>query len=203
MKILIAILSCVMRDKLGSSQAARETWARDISKYPGVEYRFFVGRGGRIQSDVVVVDAPDDYDGLTEKNREMQRWFVAHDYDFVFFCDDDTLIDMKRLMSSGFEQWDYYGRLRTVDTWCPFGYCCTGDGCWLSRKACEILAEAPGIGFADDVWMGNELGKHGIKLQHNGEFGWGITWHCSVDAGRINAYDSDWMRRKYLEERCG
>ena len=45
MKTLIAITSCVRDAQNGSNQAMRDTFLKDIGKYPGLEYRFFIGDG--------------------------------------------------------------------------------------------------------------------------------------------------------------
>ena len=45
MKILIAILSCRRDARNGFNQAIRDTWLKDISKFPDVDYKFFVGDG--------------------------------------------------------------------------------------------------------------------------------------------------------------
>jgi hypothetical protein len=43
MKILIAIVSCRRDARNGFNQAVRDTWLKDISKFPEVEYKFFIG----------------------------------------------------------------------------------------------------------------------------------------------------------------
>lgn len=201
MKILIAIFSCQMREILGSHKAIRETWLKDVSAYPEVDYRFFMGRGATPGPDTVVVDAPDGYDGLTLKNREVHRWFCQHNYDFMFFADDDTYINMRRLMTSGFEKYDYSGK---IFHWpgsptAYQGYICTGDGCWLSRRACETLAAATDVkDWADDRWMGQILGENGFTMVNLDDYG---TIHGSEKAGRHSTYDKNWMYRMYAEKR--
>lgn len=44
-KILLAIISCENNAFLGYPQAQRNTWLRDIVKYPDLDYRFFYGDG--------------------------------------------------------------------------------------------------------------------------------------------------------------
>lgn len=200
MKILFAVFSCQMRANLGSHRAARETWLRDLDSLSDAEYRFFIGRGGEETPDTIVLDAPDGYEGLTEKNREVQRWFMTRDYDFMFFCDDDTLVNVPLLMKSGFNQADYFSRWRTSLAQCPNGYACTGNGVFLSRRACQILTVAPVNTWADDVWIAAELHKQGIRLTQNSGFGTGpVTFHGSEYASRLASYDPSWMYKKYEE----
>lgn len=45
MKVLIAIISCENNAHLGYPQAQRDTWLKDIEKYPEVHYKFFYGDG--------------------------------------------------------------------------------------------------------------------------------------------------------------
>jgi hypothetical protein len=45
MKVLIAITSCVRDAQNGIEQAQRDTFLKDISKYPDVIYKFFIGDG--------------------------------------------------------------------------------------------------------------------------------------------------------------
>ena len=45
MKILVAISSCRRDTHNGFNQAMRDTWLKDLKRYPNVEYKFFVGDG--------------------------------------------------------------------------------------------------------------------------------------------------------------
>jgi len=44
-KILIAFLGWVGGAKRGDHQALRDTWLKDLSKFPSMDYRFFIGNG--------------------------------------------------------------------------------------------------------------------------------------------------------------
>jgi SAM-dependent methyltransferase len=44
-KILIAFLGWVGGAKRGDHQAARDTWLKDVAKYPNMDYKFFIGDG--------------------------------------------------------------------------------------------------------------------------------------------------------------
>ena len=45
MKVLIAIASCRRDTHNGFNQAVRDTWLKDIAKFPEIDYKFFVGDG--------------------------------------------------------------------------------------------------------------------------------------------------------------
>ena len=70
MKVLIAIASCRRDTHNGFNQAVRDTWLKDIAKFPEIDYKFFVGDG----------TVSNDYDdaaiwalskGAVDKNRGM------------------------------------------------------------------------------------------------------------------------------------
>jgi hypothetical protein len=63
MKILIAITSCRRDARNGFNQALRDTWLKDINKYPGVDYKFFMGDG---------TPTADDEDAIWASSRGMR-----------------------------------------------------------------------------------------------------------------------------------
>ena len=139
MKILIAILSCESYRTNGNNQALRDTW---LPALKGADYKFFMGKGSTAtQSDEVLVDAPDDYANVTYKTREIYKWALEHDYDFIFKCFPDTYVCPSRLLNSGFENYDYVGNFACRPQG-SFAYCTGGTGYWVSKKAYKHLATA-------------------------------------------------------------
>lgn len=123
MKILIAIMSCA-RDKQ-YHQRARETWLKNSP----VDYKFVLGSQTPLKSDELSLNAPDDYWGLKLKVKELFRYALEHEYDYVFKCDIDTYVYIPRLLKSGFENYDWSGYGQ------PYG----GSGYWVSRRSMEYL----------------------------------------------------------------
>jgi hypothetical protein len=161
---LIAIKSCA-RDK-SLHDTIRATWLQ----YPEVPvHRFFLGQGCAVDhGDELVLDCPDDYSALSEKVREIIRFALARDYDFVFICDADSYIQIPRLLRSGFEAHEYMGCVGDPSTYDSKTMCCSGAGFWLGRFAMQILKDAPvGPGASvgagcDDWWVFHSLFRAGI-----------------------------------------
>src|SRR5882757_3591113 len=94
MKILVAILSCHARTE--RCEAQRKTWIQSLS---GLDHRFFFGRGSHseLKPDEVQVDVADDYGSIFLKSLKIFAWAFEHGYDFVLKCDDDAMLDPKKL----------------------------------------------------------------------------------------------------------
>ncbi len=205
MRVLIAITSC-KRDAVEElNQAQRDTFLKNITKFPGLEYRFFIGDGfpagdeplywddftlrksviGCVDPDrgidykvkcdesekSVVIPYPypkrdeimlpvaDDYMHLPYKVRALHRWAATQDFDYIYKCDTDTYVNLERLMNSGFEEYDLSGG----QTQAP-GNIAGGGGYWLSRKASQLLLDAPIKYWAEDGWVTDVMNQHEIFL---------------------------------------
>ena len=114
MKLLIGIMSCARDAQNGCHKAMRETW---LTRLPAeFDYKIFIGESQiALQSDEVRLDCVDGPHlgphpaGLTQKSQAIRVWALAHGYDYLFKADRDTYIAPKRLLNSGFEQYDYIG----------------------------------------------------------------------------------------------
>jgi len=188
-----------------------------------IDYKFFFGVGQgepELDDSVILREVPDDYGHLTYKTRASLIWAHREGYDFVFRCFPDTYVRVDRLMACGWEQHDYLGDFRREEGGRTDGgtgeyrptlqeaqnYASGGAGYWLSRKAFTCLLDQPVTGvwrdtitpYAEDLWVGNRLGKCGITLNyfddarfvnHGSDF-WpkpdnqAITAHMSCPAGR-------------------
>jgi hypothetical protein len=186
MKLLIAISSCWDFEKNGNNAALRGTWLPDIQHFSGLDYKFFVGHGQGAESAelpddcIFLPDVDDGYGFLTYKTRSSLRWAYERGYEFVFRCFPDCFVRVDRLMACGFEQHDFFGDFRSEgDAHIGKGtepsrpilqqaqnYASGGAGYWLSRRAFELLLQAPITGiwrdtitpYAEDLWVGNRLG---------------------------------------------
>jgi hypothetical protein len=143
MKPLIAIVSC--RRDIESHETIRETWAKDCP----VDFRFFLGRGCEaLISDEVILDVPDDWNGLPQKTQAVCRWAFERDFDFVFKTDTDSYVSVPRLLESGFEKYHYSGCCgETANIYPDACFPANGGGYWLSRKAFGYLADNMNLGL--------------------------------------------------------
>jgi len=164
MKILIAIKACHHYHSRANAQ--RNTWIKDIPD--GVDYRFFLGRSVKAVTtpnltDQVFLDADDSYYGLPDKMRKACEWASQREYDYVFFCDDDTYVVVDRLLAHIPHGKDYVGRLRGPSGPWPAPYC-SGFAYWLSAKALKIVATTKlSVDTADDRAIGNMLQAAGVQ----------------------------------------
>jgi hypothetical protein len=187
MKCLIAISTCYDFEKNGNNNALRATWLPDVKLFPGLDYKFFFGFGQGAatatlpEDSILLPDVLDDYGNLTYKTRGSLQWAHAEGYDFVFRCFPDTYVRVARLMACGYDTFDYYGDFRgdpstnEVTHQRAQNYASGGPGYWLSRRAVELLIDAPVLGvwrdeltpYVEDLWVGNILGRHlELKLRY-------------------------------------
>ena len=111
---------------------------------------------------VVILPVPDDYMHVSYKFREACRWALDEGYDYIFQAITDTFAVPSRLLASGFEGYDYLGTANAERT--ALG---GGPGFWLSRKAMQVLVNAPVTHWASDGWVGDVMSRSGIKLAHD------------------------------------
>lgn len=145
LKTLIAVVNARHRQATWAN-IVRETWLPLVQGK--ADAFFFVGRGepgdfNELPADTVVLDCDDSYQGLPEKIRAIMRWAHAHGYEHVLKCDDDVILDVDRILASGYDQHDYTGKANrpiTPDT--PF-VVPMGFNYWVSRRCMESLLEAP------------------------------------------------------------
>ena len=162
MKILIGILSC-SRD-YHCHEDLRNTWLRDVSYFPEVSFKFFMGLGCQsLSQDEEVLEAPDYYRGMKLKVKKMLEYAHENKYDFIFKCDADTYCDIPRLINSGFHFFDYvgYGGSLPNGVIVPYG----GSGYWLSEKSIiTLLSKSTDNGYeCEDWWVSRILNANGIK----------------------------------------
>ena len=201
MKVLIAVSSCE-RDMLnGNNEAMRETW---LPKLAGLaDYKFFVGRNEvDLREDTIRLDVPDDYRSLPFKTRESLRWALAQGYDYIFRAFTDTCCHPGRLVTS-FTGQDYYGHFAggystEPDEQGHYAYASGGPGYWLSRRACQIVVDAHPHHWAEDVVIGDLMGRNSIQGTHEPRFF--FKWNrphpdtISVHLSRAtNYYRPEWM----------
>lgn len=148
----------------GRVSAVRETWMDDVRKFPYVDAKFFYGQPVRdAVGDEVFVNAPDDYEGLSVKVKEICRYALAMGYSHLVKADDDTVIYLDRLLRSGFDAVDQMGYFGC--THAPGRCSCYATGmCYtLNRRCMELVVKAPITHWAEDLWVGSVLRAAGIR----------------------------------------
>jgi hypothetical protein len=159
--------------------ALRETWLKDVAKFPNVDYKLFYGKypddktcpgtvGGLIpcdcspKEDEVFLSCPDDYAHLPQKTISICKFALQQDYDMLYKCDDDTGVYIDRILHEALSgMWDYAGYLN--------GRVATGGtGYWLSKRAFKIIAEQSTSNYhwAEDVTVSNTLFHNNIQPVH-------------------------------------
>jgi hypothetical protein len=206
MKILIAIKSCGRDMMNGCHQAIRDTWGKDFGG--AADVRFFIGRGyEQIQHpDEIRVDEADDLVALPLKVRAIAKFSMEKEYDFTFLCDVDTFVIPSRLLASGFEGYDYFGRFMVDGPATPirnfqdgrigiipfvWNYCSGGVGYFLSKRAAELIAKMVPVHYAEDFSVGHALGPSiqagKLTVEYPKPFDGYVAWHYGV-----------WSRSKYV-----
>lgn len=217
MKTLIAIKSCVRDELTGCNQAIRDTWGKDIV---GADLQFFVGTSMFNSSLVprcVSLPVLDDYNSLPWKTLNIVLWSLRHGYDFTFLCDTDTFIVPSKLLTCGYEKFDYVGRFNSNQA--PgmqfphrdcrgllikqcYGWASGGVGYFLSKRAMQLVATKQPSHWAEDLWVGQVLGPQiaarKMTCINPAQFERHCSWHhCSTGAGR--KYDPQWMLNAYAK----
>lgn len=148
-----------------------ETWIPDL-EFRGVRTVFL--RGENCSGDQYNVRLPvfDHLETLSLKTRAFCRWALEQrDWDYLFKCDDDTLIHPARFaaflptLSA-----DYLGgRCRRAES----PYASGGAGYFLSRAAAQIVAAADlPAAYGEDRLVGAALAAAGIPLTADQRFCW-------------------------------
>ena len=178
MSLLIAVKSCHRDRRMGLHDALRSTWVRDLP--PNVTTRFFMGNnpdtreGTNLPKDEIALDVGDSYADLPFKTREITKWMVGRIFDYVFFCDNDTIVkSAKELLTIPYWKADYTGYFgRNEDNLAQqfFYKDHTGDypECWpwasggygyfLSREAAGHVADTYPKVWAEDMYVGQVIG---------------------------------------------
>lgn len=169
-RLLIAVMSCQRDRAIGHHETIRQRWGNTLSDVSDV--RFFVGgpEPNDLLSDEIWLDVPDGYLQLSLKTKAICAWVLEHDYDFLFKCDCDTSILLRRFRSYEYRGFDYVGRFYGGAPGTP-GTAAWGPGYFLSRKACKLVLdyEHP-ITASEDQMVGDALHQsivtREIKAQH-------------------------------------
>jgi hypothetical protein len=226
MRVLIAVISYSGDADRGCHDAIRQTWGKDVAP-TGADLRFFIGhrRNDFVPaSDEVLVteqtycthdpEVCKDQIHIQFEVREILRWSVSQGYDFTFLPSTDTFLIPSKLMTSGFEKYDYSGFIIPphipVGTKSPeeiygahlYPWADAGVGWFMSKKAAEIVATSDLNWWTDDIGVAQTLGPYIERKELTAgtipDFWNSISWHYRWVTGK--AYDpaSGWMKNMYV-----
>lgn len=188
MSLLVAVKSCRADLDRGCHDAIRATWGEAL-RGRGVLVRFFIGHTGTdyfmahpkasarlLQSDEVEIDAADDYNSLPFKTRAICHWATGKNINHVFLCDNDTYVKSNALLTCGYQNYDYVGKIsKPLGETFPYDavarngvvthipnchpWASGGFGYFLSKDAAFTIADSWPATWAEDLWVGQILGK--------------------------------------------
>jgi hypothetical protein len=197
--LIVAVKSNFTAMEAGAHDVIRGTWG-GVLQQQQVPVKFFLGRTSSERSgmakslqptaqnsynpkkDEVIVECPDEDDGLVWKTRAICKWFVDKAGDHILIVDYRSVVYPELLWKSGFQRSDYTGRfngelgaigpreivgpgggnvlIHDCDSWAD------GGGYFLSKQAAMIVAEKIPIqtryilGSYEDFWVGQILGPY-------------------------------------------
>jgi hypothetical protein len=238
MRVLIAVQSYAGDAQNGNHQLIRQTWGNDFPK--DVDVRFMIGRRGSDfvpQMDEILVDFQKEGDRTCQhawweafeecgcicfwqqETRDILRWSIEQNYDYTFLCSTDTYLIPRKLMATGFENYDYSGHFIPRDM--PLGtksldniyaghrlylWAEVGCGFFISKRASEIVLTAAPDFWYQDVHIGQILGPKiesgeikAVKLEG---FVNQVSWHFRDQNGEgYQQHGSGWMKEMHMEHR--
>jgi len=191
-KILIAISSCVEYANNGNNQVLRETYLQDVGRFPGLEYRIFIGDGTKAKEDTTAFEDSFNtcpWSAFPKKQVEQPLFTYTPKPDEVILQVEDgykhiaykTRESQRWSTEQGFDYTfrcfpDTYVHIpRLISSGFEkhdyIGYNANpgcgaggGPGYWLSRRASEnLINEHIGVWF-EDMWVGTMMEKHGIPF---------------------------------------
>jgi mannosyltransferase OCH1-like enzyme len=164
-KLVIGALSAQAYEQ--RRQACLSTWA-DVNERDNVDLVFIVGGGtGAVptrEGHVLRCPCPDDYLSLPQKTRWFCLWaLMNYDFEYLFKCDDDTYVDVDRLLHCGVAG-DYVG-------YDIAGFASGGAGYLLSpRAATNVVARMLESTGPEDVLVQKALAQAGMEFTPDSRF---------------------------------
>ena len=224
-KVLIAIKSCGRDQYNGYNRACRATWLQDLR---GANYCFVLGQGAtRLHPDELILPCGDGYRDLPHKTQQLLKWACLHDYDYIFSCDTDTFVMPDRLLSSGFEKYDYYGFFNgeigkpKEIYYASYAWASGGSGYFVSRRAAQLVTDVNPDNYSmcpdlripcEDLMIGQILGPYIAKGEltaahdpkfgrsYNDDYSCAVSSHYQCDSAN-RTLPKDWMQRHYAKNK--
>ena len=200
MKVLICILGWVGGCDKDVHKAQRATFLKDVVKFPGLDYKIFVGDGSSTGEDEW--DSNKSFENAHPITRGKNSYYQPKPFDYVPQSDEVVLHapdDLAHLAHKAKAAWKWaleqsydYVFNCAQDTYINIERLMSsgfeehdfigmtydenrcpqgGAGYWLSKRSLQILATAHVDFWADDGWAGWTLKKHGINLHHDPRYG--------------------------------
>jgi hypothetical protein len=193
MKILIAIVSC-QRDR-ALQQAQRDTWLKDLQ---AADYCFFLGAPlFKPETDEVSLAEDDSYAGLARKTQAICEMALLDNYDRLFKCDIDTVVNPQLLLQSC--AYDGYAGAENEDL-VPgiperIRFASGGAGYWLDRTGMRIVVGSPIRTNAEDVFVADALRNQ----QRYPMWLPGYKWRpgSEIDKDTVTLHLSSALQKKY------
>jgi len=188
--LIIAVFTCPKHAE--RAQAVRDTWWNGFASNA---MRLFVecrpGEVPRLEGETLVLDAPEAYESLPQKTIAFLEYCLEHyPAHHIYKCDDDTFVNVPRLLDQPWQEHDYYGEYFTRLDLAPrdwhFGKCedkskevpydrpirspwmLGGAGYFLSPRAARLAVERSRSLLADalyeDVMIGEALHNQNLKV---------------------------------------
>jgi hypothetical protein len=176
-RILIGALSAASYDD--RRQNCLDTWMVTAAEV-GIDAVFLLGDPGlsepKREERNLWLPVPDEYQDLPQKTQAFCVWAISRpDWDYLFKCDDDTAISIRRLLAYPTNGADYIGA-----KWKPsVTYASGGAGYLLSREAARIVSEGlRRTRGPEDLFVGEVLLEAGLDLRTEPKFiPWGKMHH--------------------------
>jgi hypothetical protein len=209
MSLVIAVKSCQAHRPY--HQAIRDTWGKKFSHVV-----FYMGGGpasAPLQPDEVVLYCDDDYMSLPHKTRAILHHAQSLEYTHIFLCDNDTFINPHEFSKLDYN-YDYSGHINGL---CPIGettyyedhmgkypkchpWASGGIGYFLSRKAGDYLVSKTPNVWAEDLWVGQEIGAEvqagRMTEKHLDNFNRCAAWHFARTK-KYRMYNPEMMYRSW------
>jgi hypothetical protein len=200
MKILFAVKSSMKMWMEGAHKEIRKTWGFHIPPSEDASLKFFFGNGAGWllgpDLDEIHVDAPDSYEGLSLKVKEILKWSIKEGYDYTYLCDTDTFCLPHRLIQVLLNSlsFDYGGWITPWEPFFAFG----GVGYVVSKKFAQIIVDSPVMDSLDDVSIGKLAQNTPGLITLNAVKGWlrGVAWHFPKSVYACKSYEPrfPWMK---------
>jgi hypothetical protein len=192
--LLVAVKSCFDMMEAGAHDSIRSTWGAALAGK--AHLKFFMGRSLALdksvvstarnsytpKNDEIILDCEDTYATLPAKTRGICQWAMGKNLSHTFLCDTDTYVKVGKLLTCGFERYDYVGAINkpigatfeytavsregmtdyypACHPWASGGY-----GYFLSRSAAQEVADTYPKGWAEDMWVAQILGPFFVRGQ--------------------------------------
>ncbi len=163
MRTLIAIISFQGDAENGNHDKIRQTWGKDVAS-AGADLRFFLGRRDNLyapKTDETLIPWQADGSRLCAHPywtaiegccveywqvlyRGMLDWSIRNAYDYTFLGENDTFLVPRKLMKTGFENYDLSGKLMYIYPDRPDDYYVEPGGYFISwQAACAVVETKP------------------------------------------------------------